>query len=144
MAESKLGHKLRQLRKIRNLTADELSKLSGVSRSYILLIETGKRTEVSNKILDKLARALRVNPNYFKIDDAALPMDVLPDLPPDIIELIVSADSMPYLKLTRKAKEKGLSPETLEKVLDILIEGLEKKNNNETTISERNNPSHRR
>jgi hypothetical protein len=87
---------------------------------------------------------LRVNPNYFKIDDAALPMDVLPDLPPDIIELIVSADSMPYLKLTRKAKEKGLSPETLEKVLDILIEGLEKKNNNETTISERNNPSHRR
>lgn len=122
-----LGTKLRQLRKVRGLTADELAKFSGVSRSYILLIETGKRKEVSNKILDKLANTLRVNVNYFKIDDAALPMDILPDLPSDILELIVSADSMPYLKLTQKAKERGLSPKTLDKVLDILTEGLDKK-----------------
>jgi transcriptional regulator with XRE-family HTH domain len=35
------GRKLRYLRKLRGLTADELSKLSGVSRSYILLICSG-------------------------------------------------------------------------------------------------------
>lgn len=121
---TKLGTKLRELRKIRGFTAEELSKLSGVSRSYILLIETGKRKEVSNKILGKLAKALRVDVNYFKIDDAALPTEVLPDMPPDIMEMLVSADSMPYLKLTQKAKDNGVSPETLEKIIDILIDGL--------------------
>ncbi|MGI5925740.1 MAG: helix-turn-helix domain-containing protein [Thermacetogeniaceae bacterium] len=123
---TKLGTKLRNMRKIRDLTAEELSKLSGVSRSYILLIETGKRKEVSNKVLDKLAKALRVDANYFKIDDASLPTEVLPDMLPEIMDMIISADSMPYLKLTQKAKESGISPETLNKVIDILIDGLKK------------------
>lgn len=123
---TKLGTKLRNMRKIRDLTAEELSKLSGVSRSYILLIETGKRKEVSNKVLDKLAKALRVDANYFKIDDASLPTEVLPDMPPEIMDMIISADSIPYLKLTQKAKESGISPETLNKVIDILIDGLKK------------------
>lgn len=123
---TKLGTKLRNMRKIRDLTAEELSKLSGVSRSYILLIETGKRKEVSNKVLNKLAKALRVDANYFKIDDASLPTEVLPDMPPEIMDMIISADSMPYLKLTQKAKESGISPETLNKVIDILIDGLKK------------------
>lgn len=123
---TKLGKKLRHLRKIRSLTAEELSKLSGVSRSYILLIETGKRKEVSNKILDKLAKALRVDANYFLIDDASLPTEVLPNMPPEIMKMLISADSMPYLKLTQKAKQHGISPETLNKVIDILIDGLKK------------------
>ena len=123
---TKLGTKLRNMRKIRDLTAEELSKLSGVSRSYILLIETGKREEASNKVLSKLAKALRVDVNYFKIDDASLPTEVLPDMPPEIMDMILSADSMPYLKLTQKAKESGISPETLNKVIDILIDGLKK------------------
>jgi transcriptional regulator with XRE-family HTH domain len=120
------GSKLHYLRKLRGLTADELSKLSEVSRSYILLIESGKRREVSSKMTAKLAEALRVNPDYFKIENASLPMEILPDLPQEIIELILSADSMPYLKLTEKAKKKGLSPAALEKIIDILIEGTEK------------------
>ncbi|MGB9792364.1 MAG: helix-turn-helix domain-containing protein [Thermacetogeniaceae bacterium] len=122
MSES-FGRKLRYLRKLRNLTAEELSKLSGVSRSYILLIESGKRKEVSSKVTAKLAKALRVNPDYFRIENASLPMEVLPDLPQEIIEMLLSADSMPYLKLTEKAKRHGLSPATLEKLIDILIEG---------------------
>ena len=125
MAES-FGSKLHSLRKLRNLTADELSKMSGVSRSYILLIESGKRREVSSKITAKLAKSLRVNPDYFRIENASLPMDILPDLPQEIIGLILSADSMPYLKLTEKAKKNGLSPAALEKIIDILIEGAER------------------
>ncbi len=125
MTES-FGSKLHSLRKLRNLTADELSKISGVSRSYILLIESGKRREVSSKITAKLAKALRVNPDYFRIENASLPMEILPDLPQEIIGLILSADSMPYLKLTEKAKKNGLSPAALEKIIDILIEGAEK------------------
>ncbi len=124
MAES-FGSKLHSLRKLRSLTADALSKMSGVSRSYILLIESGKRREVSSKITAKLAKSLRVNPDYFRIENASLPMDILPDLPQEIIGLILSADSMPYLKLTEKAKKNGLSAAALEKIIDILIEGTE-------------------
>ena len=122
---TKLGTKLRNMRKIRDLTAEELSKLSGVSRSYILLIETGKRKEVSIKSWINWLKH-RVDANYFKIDDASLPTEVLPDMPPEIMDMIISADSMPYLKLTQKAKESGISPETLNKVIDILIDGLKK------------------
>jgi transcriptional regulator with XRE-family HTH domain len=123
------GSKLHNLRKLRQLTADELAALSGVSRSYILLIESGKRSEVSNKVTAKLAEALRVNPDYFKIENASLPTDILPELPHEIIEMILAADSMPYLKLTEKAKKNGLPPSALEKIIDILIDGLEKDHN---------------
>lgn len=123
---SEIGNKLRKLRKIRGLTAEELANISGVSRSYILLIEGGHRKEVSNKVIEKLAKALRVNPDYFKIDEASLPMECLPNLPQEIIDLIIAADSMPYLKLTEKAKKNGISPEVLGKIIDILIEGTKK------------------
>jgi transcriptional regulator with XRE-family HTH domain len=118
------GTKLHNLRKLRQLTADELANASGVSRSYILLIESGKRQEVSSRITEMLARSLRVNPDYFKIENASLPMEILPDLPQEIMELILAADSMPYLKLTEKAKKNGLSPAALEKIIDILIESV--------------------
>jgi transcriptional regulator with XRE-family HTH domain len=118
------GSKLHNLRKLRQLTADQLSKASGVSRSYILLIESGKRQEVSIRITGMLARSLRVNPDYFKIENASLPMEILPDLPQEIMALILEADSMPYLKLTEKAKKNGLSPAALEKIIDILIESV--------------------
>jgi transcriptional regulator with XRE-family HTH domain len=118
------GTKLHNLRKLRQWTADELANASGVSRSYILLIESGKRQEVSSRITELLARSLRVNPDYFKIENASLPMEILPDLPQEIMELILAADSMPYLKLTEKAKKNGLSPAALEKIIDILIESV--------------------
>jgi transcriptional regulator with XRE-family HTH domain len=118
------GTKLHNLRKLRQLTADKLANASGVSRSYILLIESGKRQEVSSRITEMLARSLRVNPDYFKIENASLPMEILPDLPEEIMELILAADSMPYLKLTEKAKKSGLSPAALEKIIDILIESV--------------------
>ena len=42
--------------------------------------------------------------NYFKIDDASLPTEVLPDMPPEILNMLLSSDSMPYLKLTQKPR----------------------------------------
>ena len=126
----KIGEKLRSLRKARGFTAEQLSKISNVSRSYILQIESGHRTEVSNKIIEKLSNALRVNPDYFKIEGASLPMDCL-DLPLDIIELIANMDNMPYLKLTKKAKENRISPEELDEIISLLIRRIKKRSQRE-------------
>lgn len=116
-----LGAKLRSLRKLRALTVEDLSRLSGVSRSYITNIENGRKTEVSTKVLESLSAALGINPDYFRIRDAQLPTDCLPDLDADIIQLLSKSESMPFLQLTKKAMENGISAETVEAVIDAII-----------------------
>lgn len=121
-----LGEKLRSLRMLRELTVEELSKQSGVSRSYITNIENGRKTEVSNKVLDNLAAALAINPDYFRLQGAMLPTDCLPNLEPEFISLLAKSESMPFLKLTQKALDNGISADTIEAVIDAIIKGQQK------------------
>ncbi len=53
------GKRLRAERKKRELTTQKLAKMCEISRSYITLIENGKRLP-GKKILPKLAAALEV------------------------------------------------------------------------------------
>ncbi|CAD6561208.1 helix-turn-helix domain-containing protein [Paraburkholderia sabiae] len=55
-------HPLKAWRHTRRLTHHELSAASGVSRSYIALIETGKRTGTI-EVFEQLGRALDVAPD---------------------------------------------------------------------------------
>lgn len=56
------GERLYTERKKNNLSAEELSKACGVSRSYITLIENNKRLP-SKKIIPKLAEVLHIKTN---------------------------------------------------------------------------------
>lgn len=59
---SKLGQKIAELREARGLTQEELAKLAGVDKSYISLLEAGRRGAKANlETISKLARALRVS-----------------------------------------------------------------------------------
>ena len=53
------GKQLRLERKKRGLSAETLAKACGISRSYIVLIEGGKRLP-SKKVLPNIARALNL------------------------------------------------------------------------------------
>lgn len=117
-----IGSKLRSLRKIREMTVDELSRQSGVSRSYITNIEQGRKTEVSTRILEKLSTALGIHADYFRIREAQLPTDCLPDLDPEFIALLARAESMPFLQLTKKAIEHGVSADTVNAIVDAIIQ----------------------
>lgn len=55
---NELGMTIRNMRKAKNLSGRELSKLSGVSPAYISKIEN-ERTNVSPAIMKKLAKALQ-------------------------------------------------------------------------------------
>ncbi|ALP68598.1 helix-turn-helix domain-containing protein [Paraburkholderia caribensis] len=55
-------HPLKAWRHTRRMTHHELSAASGVSRSYIALIETDKRTGTV-EVFQQLGRALKVSPN---------------------------------------------------------------------------------
>lgn len=115
-----LGRRLKEIRKDKNLSAAELSKQSGVARSLISQIESGKRQSTSIDTVYRLAKALDVPvasllsevpssqlityksndkqfPHYFKEQDLA------------------------YLPTLQKAKEAGLTPELLDELIDIIL-----------------------
>ena len=51
-------NKLREIRKSKNLTIQELSVLSGVSMGYICHLEKGTRQNPSREIMEKISRIL--------------------------------------------------------------------------------------
>ena len=55
------GRRLQQLREARKLTQEELSRRSGVSRSYLAKIESGQRENPRVDTLVRLAKGLRVS-----------------------------------------------------------------------------------
>jgi transcriptional regulator with XRE-family HTH domain len=58
----RFGKRLRAERKKNNLSTDAFAKACGVSRSYITLIENGKRLS-GKKLLPKIALALNLKTN---------------------------------------------------------------------------------
>ncbi|MCS7202576.1 MAG: helix-turn-helix transcriptional regulator [Dictyoglomus sp.] len=59
-----IGDKIRKIRKQKNLTLEELSKKTGLSLSYISLIERGLKNP-SLKALEKIAECLDISPSIF-------------------------------------------------------------------------------
>ena len=56
-----IGSRIREFRKRRGLTQRELAELSGVQQSYISLIESDKRPNVSALVVADIAGALLVS-----------------------------------------------------------------------------------
>lgn len=54
--------RLKERRKEKNITLDELSKLSGISKSYLSELENHKH-DASVKVICSLCKALNVDPN---------------------------------------------------------------------------------
>lgn len=52
---------IRTIRKSRNITLYELSKKSNISRSYLIELESNKKTNPSLSVLQKIADVLGVN-----------------------------------------------------------------------------------
>ncbi|KEH98254.1 hypothetical protein Z962_12440 [Clostridium botulinum C/D str. BKT12695] len=57
---------IKKYRLIRNITQSELARKSGVSRSYLSEIESGKKIP-SKEIANKLGTALNICPNKFML-----------------------------------------------------------------------------
>lgn len=66
-----MGYKIKEKRKEKNMTQEELAAKSGVSRATISGLENGTVRATSSKTLVKLARALdtTVDQIFFQDDD---------------------------------------------------------------------------
>ena len=58
-----IGQRIKEIRNTRNISQIELSEITGISRSYISEMESGKYENVSINILCDLCRGLKLTPN---------------------------------------------------------------------------------
>lgn len=70
---TRLGEKLRELRKQKGLTLDKLAELSGLSKSYIWELENRESQRPSAEKLTALADVLGVTSVYFLEEDVRAP-----------------------------------------------------------------------
>jgi len=119
MTES-ICDKLKKLRKNRKISMSELAKASGIHQTTISAIENGRHSSPGIDTVEKLANALKVSPLYFFEERVITPFDLDAELPPDVMNFLLSAESLPYIKLSKDAYEKGVSSETIRHFLELL------------------------
>lgn len=115
-----LGKTIRELRKKKNYSARELSERSGVARSLISQLETGKRESTSMDTVYRLAKALDVPVSTLFADKSAI------DLPTaykanNSIPSEINEENKPYLDSLLKAQKAGIPPELLNELIDLVI-----------------------
>lgn len=114
-----LGYKLKHFRDSLGLSLPEVETLTGVKRGHLSDIENDKRNPRPDTV-KKICNGLKIHEGYFYLDEAALPTDVLPEMPLETQKFIMSGDNIPWLALSQKAKEKGISLEVIEKIIEAL------------------------
>jgi len=112
-----IGKKLKEIRLTKGLSAMELSHLSGVARSLISQLETGKRQSTGIDTICRLALALEVSPTVFLSSE---PPDNA-QTKADLSTFMINEGSQPYLRLAQKAEKSGLSPDLLEELIDVIV-----------------------
>lgn len=115
-----LAEKLKMLRTERKISMSELSRISGVHQTTISAIESGKHNSPGIDTIEKLANALKVSPLYFFDERIVTPFDLGRAMSKEEVDFLLSADSLPYIKLSKEAYEKGVSSETIKHFLELL------------------------
>lgn len=72
---TRLGEKLRELRKERKLTLEKLAERAGLSKSYLWELENRESQRPSAEKLTALGDALGVSASYFLEEDTRAPED---------------------------------------------------------------------
>jgi transcriptional regulator with XRE-family HTH domain len=115
-----IAEKLRKLRDLRGLTTVELARTSGVHQTTISAIENGKHSSPGIDTIERLSQALKISPLYFFNERVRTPFDLTENLPPELADFLLRDESLPYLLLSRKACEEGVSCSTIEQLLKVM------------------------
>lgn len=116
-----LGKKIKELRNKKDFSARELSERSGVARSLISQLETGKRLSTGMDTIYRLAKALDVPLTYFFTDESSPVSQALYESTNDYQHHFIKEENQPYLHILQKAKMAGLTPDLLDELIDLII-----------------------
>lgn len=101
-----LGDALRYLRERAGLSQVMLAKASGVDRSYISMLENGRRTNVSHEVATSLARALGVTlEELYRLTGRGW---VDADMPPPTAVAVNDPEKVPILRRLGDLPVEGL------------------------------------
>ncbi len=118
-----LGDKINEILNIKNINRSELSRLTGISTGLLSDICNNKRTSVTTDTLKRIARAVNIHPAYFLEEGTVSPADILPHLTEEERKFVLNPDiGLPWIKLSREASDKGLSPEKIKQIIKIILE----------------------
>ncbi len=94
--------RLKELRKTRGLTLDDLADMAGISKSYLSELENGRK-DINGRRLKALAKALGVRPSDILGDSAGPEADelarIVAELPP--------ADRQLLTQIARRLRDRG-------------------------------------
>lgn len=111
------GEYIREKRKHRMLTLKKFSNLCGVSAAYISSIESGKRGAPSEKVLDKMTRALNLNEDekseFYNLAGSGSRKN---GVPADLAEYV--SENPLIWSLLRKLRDNPAASRELKKLLD--------------------------
>lgn len=116
-----LGKKIRELRRSKNYSARELSERSGVARSLISQLETGKRQSTSMDTVYRLAKALNVPVTSILTEESSTTLPKSYNQTNEFSGLIINEENLPYLHTLQKAQMAGLTPDLLNELIDLLL-----------------------
>lgn len=116
-----LGKKIKKLRNKKEFSARELSERSGVARSLISQLETGKRQSTGMDTIYRLAKALDVPISYFFADESDTESQAPYKSSKDNQNLLIREENQSYLHILQKAQMAGLSPDLLDELIDLII-----------------------
>lgn len=116
-----LGKKIKELRIDKDLTARELSERSGVARSLISQLETGKRQSTGMDTISRLAKALDVPLSNFFADKSDSACQAPYKSMDDFQQFLIREENLTYLDSLRKAQMAGLTPDLLNELIELII-----------------------
>ena len=116
-----LGKKIKKLRNKKKFSARELSERSGVARSLISQLETGKRQSTGMDTIYRLAKALDVPLAYFFPDESDSVYQAPYKYSKDYEKFFVREENLSYLHSLQKAQTAGLTPDLLDELIDLII-----------------------
>jgi transcriptional regulator with XRE-family HTH domain len=104
-----IGTTIKRLREQQEMTISELSRISGVSRGYIHLIEKGENNPTSDK-LEALAKALGAKYEFSGIEDE----DDIPQNLPESLQEFAKEYNVPYtdIIMLSKIQYRGKRPDS--------------------------------
>ncbi|MBP2651748.1 MAG: hypothetical protein H6Q74_2573 [Firmicutes bacterium] len=112
------SQKLKKLIELYDSGSESLAaRRSDLSQTTISELLLGKTTSPQQKTLEKLSAYYKVHKSFWYTPDAALP-DEVPDLPPELSKLLLTADIKPYLVLLPEIKKSGIPPHILKKIIE--------------------------
>jgi transcriptional regulator with XRE-family HTH domain len=117
-----IGDKINELLRLRDLNRADLARLTDISTGHLSDICNNKKTSVTIDTLRRIAEALQIHPAYFLEDHALGPADILPHYSDEQRKFLLSQKSLPWVKLSQEAYEKGLSPEKIREIIRIMSE----------------------